>query len=364
MIQRSSKVRYVALALVAGLSLASCGKGCGKQGAAGKTESLSLIPADSNVVIGMNWKKLQDSPLGAKMNQGVPAEAQPFLKDIDSIVLGIKVEGAERDAKELVGVVSGKLDSAAMLKQMNDQAAKSGTTVQTEDYEGIKIYSTAKDQGFGVALLDGQAVFGKIETVKKSLDLIKKKGDSLEKNKAMMDLIGGVDKTKMMWAVGTIPEGALPAGGGGGMANPMSALSTVKAIDLALDYNQNLTLDLGILTGTKDDAQQLMTMANSYKTLFGASLASKSPELGKILGSLSIDAKENKVILTLKIDQATVEDLANKAKAAGAGMPMGGMDEGAPAPGGPDAMAPSAPAAPAAPAAPSAPAAPAAPSAP
>jgi len=364
MIQRSSKVRYVALALVVGLSLASCGKGCGKQGAAGKTESLSLIPSDSNVVIGMNWKKIQDSPLGAKMNQGVPAEVQPFLKDIDGILLGMKVEGVERDAKEMVGIVMGKLDSAAMLKQMNDQAAKSGTTVQTEDYEGVKIYSTAKDAGFGVALLDGQAVFGKKETVKRSLDLAKKKGDSIEKNKPMMDLIGGVDKGKMLWAVATIPEGAIPAGGGGGMGNPMSALATVKALDLALDYAQNLTLDLGVLTGNNEDAQQIMTMANSYKTLFGASLASKSPELGKILGALSIDAKDNKVVLTLKLDQATVEDLANKAKAAQAGgMPMG-MDEGAPPAGAPEAAPPAPPAPPAAApgtpaaAAPSAPAAP------
>ncbi len=348
MIQRSIKVRYVALALVAGLGLAGCGKGCGKQGA-GKAESLSLIPADSNVVVGMNWKKVQESPMGAKLMAGVPAEAQPFLKDVDGLVIGLKVQGMERDAKEFVGIVCGKLDSAAMIKQMGDQAQKTGTTLQTQDYEGVKIYSTAKDAGFGVALLDGQAVFGKIETVKKALDLAKKKGDAIEKNKAVMDLINGVDKGKMLWAVATIPEGVIPAGaGGGGMGNPMGALNSVKALDLALDYNQNLVLDLGVLTGTKEDAQQMMTMANSYKTLFGASVASKSPELGKILGALSIDAKENKVILALKLDQATVEDLAKKAQAGAAGMPMGGMEPGAggPPPGVPAGVPESAPSAP------------------
>jgi hypothetical protein len=207
--------------------------------------------------------------------------------------------------------------------------------------------------------------------VKRSLDLVKKKGDSVEKNKAVMDLINGLDKGKMLWAVATIPPGAIPAGEGGGMGNPMSALSSVKALDLTLDYLQSLNLDLGVFTGSKEDAQQMMTMANSYKTLFGGSVASKSPELGKILGGLSIDAKENKVILTLKLDQATVEELANKAKQQKqAPMPMG-MDEGmgAPAPAAPppapaDAMAPPAPGAPVAPAAPAAPAPPAAPAAP
>ncbi|MCE9625330.1 MAG: hypothetical protein K8R69_07770 [Deltaproteobacteria bacterium] len=345
MIPRSKQFRYIAVAFVAGLSLAGCGKGCGKQGGGGsQQESLSLIPVDSNIVVGMNWKKIQASPMGAKMMEGVPAEAQPFLKDVDGMTLGMKIEGVERDAKDFVGIVNGKLDSAALIKQMTDQAQKTGTTMNEEDYEGVKIYSTAKEPTFGVAMVGQQAIFGKKDTVKRSLDLAKKKGDSVEKNKAVMDLIGGVDKGKMLWAVAKIPEGMIPAGAGGGMGNPMSALSSVKAIDLGIDYNENLNIDLGVITGTKEDAQQMMTMANSYKTLFGASLASKSPELGKILGALSIDAKENKVLLALKLDKATVEDLAAKAKAQQAAMPMGGMpDEG---PGGAPAVPPPPPGAP------------------
>lgn len=370
MILRSKQLRFLALALVAGLGLAGCGKGCGKMGGAGKQESLSLIPADSNIVLGMNWKKIQESPLGGKMMEGVPPEAQPFLKDVDNLVLGLTVLGVGGEPKDFVGVISGKLDSAAMVKQMSDQAQKTGATLTNEDYEGVKLYGTTKEPDFAVGMLENQAVFGKKATVKRSLDLVKKKGDSVEKNKAMMDLINSIDKGKMLWAVATIPPGAIPAGEGGGMGNPMSALSSVKALDLTLDFLQNLNLDLGVITGSKEDAQQMMTMANSYKTLFGGSVASKSPELGKVLGGLSIDAKENKVILTLKLDQATVEDLANKAKQKQGPMPMG-MDEGmgAPAPAVPPAAPPAAamdpgfpPTAPAVP--PPAPAAPIAPAAP
>src|SRR5688572_9251209 len=99
MILRSSKVRFLVLALVAGIGLAGCGKGCGRMGGAGKQESLSLIPADSNIVLGMNWKKIQESPLGAKMMEGVPPEAQPFLKDVDNLVLGLTVLGVGGEPK-------------------------------------------------------------------------------------------------------------------------------------------------------------------------------------------------------------------------------------------------------------------------
>ena len=357
--------------LLMALALAGCGKGCKKlEEPAAKKESLSLIPVDSNVVIGVDWKRVQASPLGPKLNEGVPANVQPFVKDVDGVLLGMKIEGAEKDAKDFVGVINGKLDSAALLTQITEQAQKTGTTVQEQVYEGVKIYTTAKEPTFGTAFVSGLALFGKVDSMKRAIDLSNKKGDSIEKNPVMMDLIKGVDKSKMLWAVGSIPPGVVPAGGAG----PMASLSSVKAVDLAIDYTTELTVELGILAATKEDAQQMMTMANSYKTLFGASLASKSPELGKILSSLSIDAKENKVVLALKLDQATVDELANKAKQSAPGLapavPMEGGDAGAPPPPMPPttetvpAAPPAAPAAPMAaplaspPVAPSAPAAP------
>ncbi|HKY64493.1 MAG TPA: hypothetical protein VJR29_13885 [bacterium] len=340
--------RFTLAILMLTVALAGCGKGCRKEaGEAAKKETFTLIPADSNVLIGVDWKKLQASPLGPKMTEGVPADVQPYLKDIDGLVLAMKIQGMERDAKDFLGIVNGKLDPAALQAQLTQHAEKTGTTVQEQTYEGVKIQSTAKEPDFGTAFVEGTAMFGKIETLKKAIDPSKKKGDSIEKNAAIMDLVKGVDKGKMLWAVAAIPEGSIPAGGAG---NPMASLSSVKAVDLALDYAKELTVDLGIFAASKEDAQQMMTMANSYKTLFGASLASKSPELGKILSSLSIDAKESKVVLALKLDQATVEELANKAKQSGAGLapavPVEGGDAGVPPPPPSPAAAESVPSAP------------------
>jgi hypothetical protein len=172
----------------------------------------------------------------------------------------------------------------------------------------------------------------------------------------MMDLINGVDRNKMIWAVSSIPPGMIPAqteGSPTGQGNPMAALSSLKAIDLALDYTDNLLINLGVITGKKEDAQQLTTMANSYKTLFGTSLATKDPTLGKVLVGLTIDAKDERVNLSLKLDKATVEELEKRAAEKQA-MPMPGGE--APPAGGPEAGAPAAPnAAPAAPSAPTAP---------
>jgi hypothetical protein len=309
--------RLVIVAFAVGLALSACGKGCGSQSSA-KSESLQLIPVDSNVLIGINWKKVQASPLGAKIKEemsrsGAPADIEPLLRDVDPVLIGLNVTPASRDPQSAVIVMGGKIDTAAMLKQMNDQEAKTGSTLKEEDYQGVKVYTSAAKPDFSVAFLDGQTLMGMSGSVKKAIDLSKGQGDSIKKNKAVMDVADGLDKGKMLWAVGLIPPGAIPAGNAANGGNPLSSLSSAKSVDLTLDYNENLALDLGIAAATKEDAQQMMTTANSYKTVLGGTLASKSPEMGKVLSGLSIDAKENKLLVALKLDQATVEELT-KAK--------------------------------------------------
>jgi len=351
-------LRWMAFFAVAVVALSGCGKGCGSKGGGTSQGALELIPAQSNVVVSLNWKKLMASPLGPKLQEGIPADMKAFTQDIDGMTVGLNVKGPSQDP-DFVTVISSKIDSAKVIDQITEEAKKEGGSLNTEDYEGVKIYSSTKDQNVGGALLGDKALVGKKEYLKKAIDLSKGKGDSVQKNKAVSDLIGGVDKGKMVWAVGTIPPGVIPSGGdAGGPGNPMAALSSLKAVDLAIDYTDNLTLDLGVVAGSADDDKQIETMANSYKTLFGASMAQKDPSLGKVMNGLTIAANKERVVLSLKLDKATVDDLAAKAGKSGPpGMgAMGDTPPGGAAPGMAPGMAPSdagmPPAAPAAPAMP------------
>ncbi len=361
-------IRWVGLSLALALALTGCGKGCAKKETA--KGSMQLIPADRNVLVAMNWKKIESSPLGAKIKEGMPPDVAPLIQDIDRVLIGLHIQDAGPKDPNFLAIVSGKLDSAKLIEEMNKQAQKDGVTLSSEDYEGVKIHSTSKSPEVGAAFLDGKGLVGNKDALKKAIDLTKKKGESIESNKMVMDLVGGVDKEKMLWAVGTIPPGAIPGAGGPPQpGNPMGALQSLKAVDLAMDYGDNFMLDVGLVAGNAEDAKQLATMANSYKTLFGGSLAQKDPAFGKLLNGLAIDAKGEKVLLSLKLDKATVDELAKLAPAAamGAGAPGGPppMDMGAPPapeafPPGPAPVAP-APVAPPAPEVPVAPAPPAPP---
>jgi hypothetical protein len=56
-------------------------------------------------------------------------------------------------------------------------------------------------------------------------------------------------------------------------------------------------------------------MANSYKSLFGSSLAAKNPNLGKVINQLNIGLEGTRVALNLKLDEATVQELSKQAEA-------------------------------------------------
>jgi hypothetical protein len=311
--------KYISLVLMMMMvvvGLGACGKACGKKiGGGPEASSLKLIPSGQNLLLGLDWHKLQQSPLGAKFQQKIPPEAVPLLKEVQTFTLGMKLPGMGQEPKELVGIISGELDQAKLLAAFTETAQKEGQEVTTEEYDGVKIYSTSNEPTMGIAFVGEHGVMGDKVNLKKVIDLSKNKGDSVEKDKALMDLMQGVDTGKMLWAVAVVPEGMMP-GGPQAEAGPMGAFSQIKALDLALDLSKDLTLDLGVIAGTPEAAQQMQTMANSYKALFGSSLAAKNPNLGKVLNDLTIGVSGPRVALNLKVDQATVEQLSNQAESA------------------------------------------------
>ncbi len=292
------------------LSLAACGKGCFQK--SGPRDSFALIPSDTNAVMGMNWKKVQTSPLGPKMLEGMK-ETRNLLQDKDiDVVIGFKVQGSNQQPVA-VGVATGNLEPSAVIDEMKRQAEKASTTLENETYEDTKIYYTAKDPSFGLAMLGNQAIFGTKDVVKRSLDLDKKKGESLLQNKPMMDLVGTIDRNKMLWAVGKVPDGLAPTAPAG-TANPMEALSSVKAFDLTVDYQQDLAIDLGLTTPSEEEAKKIVSVVDGLKMLFGGFMSAQKPELGKFVSTLPMTVKGNKAVLALKLDKATMDKLEAESK--------------------------------------------------
>jgi hypothetical protein len=352
---RSLITRKIFTALMAVALLSSCGKGCSKGGmgggGGGKVDPLDVIPANSNLLISLNLKKMQTMPMFADMMKDAPQEAKDMSKDMDSAVLALTMRGPAEPPSGLA-IVTGNFDEPKVVLLLEDAAKKQGGEVKKETFEGKTLYLSPKDPSIGMAFLaPNEAMWGQVATLKDAITLASKKGESVRSNKELMDLYNKRDDKKMLYGVGLIPPGVTPPAQPG---DPMASLQGIKAFSLGIDYdNQNLSIDLTANAQDANQAQSLTNMINSYKTIFGTTLASQQPAVGQIIQGANITNQDKSITISLKVSDAVLKQLSQMVaeKKAGAGAPMGMPgDPSMPPP--PSAPAPGLGAAPAMPAAP------------
>jgi hypothetical protein len=200
-----------------------------------------------------------------------------------------------------------------------------------------------------------------MEDLKEALGLAAKKGNSIRTNKELMDLYAKRDTKKILWGTGLIPPStAAPSGQPG---DPMASLQGLKAFTLALDYdNKDLTIDWTGYSQDASQAQSLVNLVNSYKSIFGASLAAQDPLWGQTIQGMQIGNQEKSVTISLKLSDELLKQMSQKlaAKAKEMTPPAGGVPAPgeAPAPGVAEPVPPPSPSGPMPGAAPAAPPAP------
>jgi len=336
--------RKILTALVALMLLSSCGKGCQKGGmgggGGGKVDPLDVIPASTNLLINLNLKKMQSLPMFADMMKDAPQEAKELSKDVDEAVLALNMRGPAQ-APSGLAIVTGNFDEKKVLTLLDEAAKKAGGEVKKEIFEGKTLYISPKDPNIGMAFLaPNQAMWGQVSTLKESILLLSKKGENVRSNKELMELYNKRDTKKMLWGVGLIPPGVTPPAQPG---DPLASLQGIKAFSLAIDYDtKDLSLDLTANAQDASQAQSLTNLINSYKTIFGASLATQQPAVGQIIQGAQISNQDKSITLSLKISELVLKQLSQMVadKKGGGGAPMGMPAEptspppsGAPVPG-------------------------------
>lgn len=317
-------------------SIAACGKGCNKGGgSSAQMDALSIIPANNNLLLGINWKKLTGTPFFQEASKDMPAEAKEISKDVNDAIVAIGMRGSAAQPPSGLAIVSGNFDENKIVGLITEAAKKQGAgEVKKETVEGKTIYLSAKDPNIGMVFISpNQAAWGQVATLKESLALLNKKGDSVKSNKELMDLFNKRDANKLLWGAAILPPP--PAGQAAQAGDPMAALQSLKAFSLGVDYNnKDLTIDWSGNTQDAAQAQNLVNMVNSYKTIFGATLASQQPALGQVIQGAQISNQDKSITISLKLNDEVLKQLSQK------------MNEKAPAaaPGAPATATPDAPA--------------------
>jgi len=227
-------------------------------------DDLSLLPADSEVVIGLNFAQLQQSALWKQFSPKLMEKAASGLADfkaacgfdpleaIKSVSAGMKTAGDKADGIVVVhGPDKGKV--MACLPKAKEEAAKKGGDV-TIDGDTFMVKSKSGENSAWTFVGSDTLVGSVGPSASKDLLLAAAKGGSaLKTSQTFVEMHSKINTKESMWF---LVNGNAPF-----MAKAAQAGVKPKAVFGSLNVTDGLTLDMRIRLGSPDEATQLVNMA-------------------------------------------------------------------------------------------------------
>ena len=319
-VMKSHHLRYVIILGVV-FFLASLALSCAK-----KVESdraLTLLPKESTFLFSANIKKLaatalfnkikEDTEMLEKYNEFVDKTGIDPEKHLERIVLAIPPDVEE--TQEVAIAVFGTFDPEKILSAIEEEGE-----VETSTYEGLDVYSfTPEDKPMSMSFLaEGCLAFGGQESIKRMIELSKGKGESIEANAEMMEVLKDVNQEDMFWGIGLIPEDYRQKA----MANPMTqSFASLRSVILSINAEKGIDFSLLSRSDEEEDAKLIADAIKGFVAL-GKMGAGEKPDILEALDNIEISAEKNAVTISMHLSEELMEKLGEEMKKG-----LGGLKE-------------------------------------
>jgi hypothetical protein len=240
-----------------------------KPGVAGALgDDLSLLPADSELVLGINFGQVQGSALwkqfvAPKLATADLSGIQKFkalcgfdpLESLKSVAVGLKGVGGDSPVGAFVVHGFDKTKSMSCFdKEGVSDVEKDGSKVTIDGDVVMITDKSGKQIGFTfVNDSTALAVLGPDAASKDGIKKVAAGGGSLKTSQAFVDLFQKINSTESLWF---IVNGNAPF-----MAKAAIPGAKLKAAFGSLNVTDGLTVDFRMRLGSPDEATQLVTMA-------------------------------------------------------------------------------------------------------
>jgi hypothetical protein len=232
------------------------------------SDDLSLLPADSEMVMGLNFAQLQQSALWKQFSPKLMEKAASGLAEfkaacgfdpieqIKSVSLGMKgIDQGGGKQPEGAVVIHGldKAKSMACLDKAKAEAAKKGSEITVEG-EAF----TVKDktgQTTAWTFVNNDTLLGVIGATasKDTVMAAAKGGSALKTSQTFVEMYSKINTKESLWL---LINGNAPF-----MAKAQQAGMKFKAIFGSINVTDGLTLDARVRMGTPDEAKNFVSMA-------------------------------------------------------------------------------------------------------
>ena len=289
---------------------------------------LELIQPDAGFVLGIEWRKIVDSSVGAALTEqigktplpAIPAAAallDALLHDLDSVVLAAS-------ATELNKTTAAQPPALVILKgrfKPELRGQLKGLAKKSETYRSVELLIPPDDAPAAanknrIAFLgENMVVGGDVSEVRAAIDRFKG-GRLTAAHGGIRDGIADLASKNDLWIVFELPANALKE------APPAAVqmFSGVKSAELGMSFQQGFALQMNVRT--KDDASAAaVAQALQGFIALGAMSQSQSPQAGEVLKKIRITPENSRVKLALSIDRSELEKMIKEAQSGAASAP-------------------------------------------
>lgn len=278
-------------------------------------DDLSLLPADSEMVMGLNFAQLQQSALWKQFAPTLMEKAAGGLAEfkaacgfdpmeaIKSVSMGLKGVGNDQPDGAIVvhGLDKGK--SMACIDKAKAEAAKKGSEITVDG----DVFTVKDKSGQLTAwtFVNTDTLLGVVgpNASKDTLLAAAKGGSTLKSSQTFVDMYSKINTKDSLWL---LVNGNAPF-----MAKAAQAGVKPKAVFGSINVTDGLTVDMRIRLGSPDEATQLVNMAKGQTS---------SPQVKQMFDKLDVTSDGSDAKISIAMSQTKLNQMVQMV-----GGMMGGM---------------------------------------
>jgi len=311
------------------LAMAGCRGGCARTAVSARPVggALSWFPAETQIVVSIDFGRLRATPLGARLGSLVTSNAQDKaqidelarrtgfdpMAQIDSLTVAFPEEARVQGAMGLVMRARG-LEEARLVAYVRDQVAKQGDDLFAFHRAGRTLWATRKEATTAGFFADDRTfVLGGGGWAEKMAELGRAPAPAgAETNVTLVHLVERAGLARPLWAVAIVPATTRAALA----ADPtLPEAATVNRLALGVDVAAEVDVKLLADLATRTDAEKM-----AARVLDAVRAAKQSPQvlllgIAPYLDGVSARAVDATCEIGLHLSQAQALDAVERLRA-------------------------------------------------
>lgn len=266
---------------------------------AAKWSILPLAHPDAKLLLGLDWRRILESPMGKVVEEQVGKGGHPLLGFLDSIEnvdrILVSSPGADEEGRAPLLVIG---EGRFALPRIREMAKADGAVSRKYNDVELLVPPNATNADLHFALLDGNTIlFGDGSSVKQAIDRWQRAAQEGHERNPVFFRAVTLSTMQSIWAVAHDPATSLASLGIQGS----TLAEQVESVEFGITVGQTLDATVWVKAATEEAGEMLATGLPALLQL-AALTYSQQPSLAQVARRLKVVNEKNYVKMGVSID--------------------------------------------------------------